>query len=118
MQSREWMMEDRGWKERISFPRSSILHPRSSILDPFQLNAPSLLRNINAIPFGIVHAILGKGNPIWTRRAARHAGLFGARLHLFIAFYVKAEMIESDRLFRALIEQRQVEVTVGDEDRG
>src|SRR5262249_54844355 len=107
-------MEDR--RSRIAeyaFP-SSILDPPSSAQ---VLHPPSLLRYIDAVPFRVVYAVFSKGNPVGPRRTARHAGLFGARLHLFIALHVKAEMIEPDRLFRALIKQRQVEVTVGNEDR-
>src|SRR6266478_2901138 len=51
-------------------------------------------------------------------RAAPHTGLLRPGLHFLIALDVKPEVIEADRFFLSLIQKRQIEIAIGDENGG
>ena len=64
---------------------------------------PAFLRNIDTVAFRVMDAVLGKGNSSRPRGPTARACLFRSRLHFFIALDVKAEVVEPDGLFLALV---------------
>src|SRR5581483_1109512 len=80
---------------------------------------PAFHRNIDPVPFRIVDAVFRVRDAVRPLRAAPDAGAFGAVADLFDVLDVKAEVVVAVLfLADALIEQRDVEVAVGDENRG
>ena len=81
------------------------------------LSFPALLGNINTVTLGVMDPVFRERNSVRPGRAAWHAGFFRPRLHFFVAFDVEAEVVKTEGLFFPLIQERQIHVTVGDENR-
>jgi hypothetical protein len=80
------------------------------------LHMPAFLRNVDAVAFGVMNAVLRKRYSVRPCSAAPHAGFLRPSLHFFIALDVKPEMIEPDGLFFSLVQERQVQIAVGNEN--
>ena len=62
-----------------------------------------------------MYSIFGERIALGASGAAANPGFFRAGLHLFVAFDMESKMIESHGFFLPLVQERQVEIAVGNE---